>query len=59
MTRKPTRTSHRRPVAPPEVPVTSQDVLNLQSATPTIEDIRTGTDLTDEEIRRTLEAAYT
>ncbi len=55
-TRKPIR---RRPVAPPPVPVTSQDGPDLKQAAAPIEDTRTGTDLTDEQIRRTLEAAYT
>ncbi len=58
-TRKPIRPGHRRPVAPPQVPVTSKDSPDLKQAAAPVEDTRTGTDLTDEQIRRTLEAAYT
>lgn len=57
--RKPSRPSHRRPIAPPQVPVTSKDPPAPAQATAPVEDARTGTDLTDEQIRRTLEAAYT
>ncbi len=57
--RKPNRPSHRRPIAPLQVPVTSQDSPVPAQATAPVEDARTGTDLTDEQIRRTLEAAYT